>query len=455
MKLILKTHYIQIRRRIHTTCKHMPIVMLCAIVSVLILAYSSSLILKEMLLPVIEVINSFDNLLEAHSVLVSLCFSISAVVGVIMMLKFLISDSSQNQYLKMLDNYGVSLFKRQALMFISESVFLMIVSVVALGIIYMGVFVLLKKFKLVILVLLGLQLIWSVVFLQVFVFMTQIVSRFILKRWVSLFILAMSIYFAYNNMTVMNPLNLMAYFLYQKQSFKLFLSFIILFVLTVYALNFDLFEGKRPKIWPLFEILPTNVYFKSLKETLRLKDFWFNNSVLAIVGYWIVYHRAGLLNDPVILKMILIVPTMSAIYVCSQRKDSNSFYKMAKLTFWKVYLSGVFSAALIYGIQYLIMYLFVESLHSIIIDNLLLVMLSISVFRMVGFIFPLHYKDSKKEQYIVAALSLLIIPIVLVVLEIKKVMFISPMIENMICLILIVIINMIELICHKKVLYEN
>lgn len=432
MRLIIKTYGLQVRRTVQEVFQKHLIVVLGSLFSVVCLSVVSAIIIKELIKPAIDIINDFNAMDDMSAILGSFAFTCSGVVGVIMIIKMVISDNQDDTYLKMLRNYGVSQMKRQSMKFIIDIFYLLSLSYLIIGMIFGPSLLILKQFQWRFILVMSVQTLWSSIFILTMVNLIQIATRFILARWISIGLIGVSLFYGFKYVGLCHPLNLFAY-IYQTSHEWYYLAIICsLMLLCWFMLSFKLGDKEPQGTWLHFPWIPNHLLFKQMKETLRMKDFWFNTLLISAIVLSIYWKQAGLLNDEIVLGIIVVLPSMQSIYTFAQLNDSVLLYRNAKVATHSVYLSGLLSVCIIYCVQFLLLLGLIEPLGHIFRSQWGLVLLCCSVFKCVGLVFPLHYQDSRHHQMIISALSLLILPVVLIVVELQKHITITPLIMNLI-----------------------
>ena len=445
MKLVVKTYLLQVRRKLKTYLeKHL---LMAGVISLAItlLLITSALILKEMLLPVLEVINQIEEVSELQSIMSSLALSSSAIVALLYMIRIIVSDQEDDAYIKMLENYKVPLLIRHGLSYLVNSTYLISMGLILASLIFLPSVVELKVHRTLLASLVILQVIWSSLLLETSLIFIHTICRHILKRWVSMVFILCVFYYSYQHVLVPQPLTLFAYI--TKPNFILWfllcLKFLIL--ITIYTLSFKGYNKKGRQSLLLFSFLSSNIYLKHLKETIRLKDFWFNSILIFAIILGIMKLKPELLKDSMVLQILILLPSMQSIYSYSQIKDSLLIYRMTQTPFYKIYLSTWISSSLTYIFQMMLIYILVEDSPRVFMDQLPLLLLCLSGFKLMGLYFPLNYKSSKNEQIIISSLSLLLLPIVLISLELKKLFSLELIHIKIIFMVLVVSVNCLEM----------
>lgn len=455
MSLVLKTYLLQQKRKVGNLFKDHTLMVLVVLGTVAILLVASAIILKEMLVPSLEVINDIEEWRELSPIAASLAFSSSAIVAILYMIRMLIADGQDDVYQAMLANYNVPLLIRHGLDYLSNITYLIGLGFLLSAIMFWPSLMSLKAHQASLISILTLQLIWASCFIEAVLRLVHVISRYILQRWVSIAALAAALYVSYKHIQIVHPFNLMA-FISIEVSIGLLLIFLVLLVfLTIYVLSFEGKKQRSNQTLVLFSFLPNTIWFKHFKETIRLKDFWFNTLLInAIIGLILIY-KPELLDDFVVLKIIVVVPTMQAIYTYAQSKESVLIYQANKTSIGSIYLSSIISILIIYIIQIVLMGIYLSDIKTIFMGQVPLIILCLSLFKVIGLWFPLNYKDSKNQQIIISSLSLLLLPIVLIVIEVQKALKLTIGIINIIYLVIALVVQIIEYNTLKRDIYAD
>lgn len=454
MKLILHTYLLQIRRKCTDLLSKHAVIALVLGIALFILLASSSLILKASLITVLEIINDIEDLADLVYVFSSLAFASSAIVIVLAILRIIIAEDQDNTYFKMLRNYDVSSIQIETLRFMIQVFYLFTMGLLINLMVFLPSLLELKQYRLNIALILILQCLFAALFVESALRLIHILLRFLFKRWISVGVLCASLYYAYTNLEIIHPLNLWGYLYTDNFSVILVISILLLIGLLIYTLSFSEPYDKHPQTYIIGRLIPDTIWFKHLKETIRLKDFWFNSLLIFGIMFLIAGFKNELFSDPVVIQMFILVPSMHAIYGYSQIKDSINLYRSTKISILIIYLSTLISWMIIYSMHLIIIYLFVPDIKSEFAYQFALLCLLASAFKLVGLLFPLNYKDSQQQQIIISSISLLIIPCVLIGMEVKKYFNMDQWGMTLIYLVGTIICILLELWSLRKLMHD-
>lgn len=453
MNLIFKTYLLQEKRRFTNWIAQHFIYFLAGIVLFLSLGTACVYVMKSFLEPVYDLMNQAHSLLELKFILISLSLSCSGISAIVLLIQLVISHVKENTYNKMLRNYGVSLVKRHALIFINDWLKIVILSLIIQMMIFGSSLFVLTQYLFHLVFILFLQTILSTSILLSGILMIQIITRFLFKRIISITALVAMLYLSYTNQSIITPFNIMGVFGIQINFLHLILLATTVSSFIVFCLHFHQNDKKPLGPWTLFEFLPCSLLFKQFKEVMRLKDFWFNLGLILTVVLLLKHYLPQYLNDDMILSLMNVVPSMLCIYLYAQIKDSRLLFQLNQTKISIIYGSVFIVSMFIYTFGLLILSLLVPDLIYQVKGNLVLIFLSVSVFKFLGLCFPLNYKDSQQEQTMIAGISLLFIPLVLVGQEVQNIIKLSLLSLQVFMVLGVFILNAAELLVLKSKIY--
>ena len=417
-RMIYTLPFVQMQRKIKEQFKINPSKSILGLFTVSILLFLIAFIVREFLSPILEIIYSDSQKSAEIQFFRSMNLAVSVMCSLVLILSIFMGMQEQKEFDKMMLNYQISQFKRNMAHFIFE--FISNLSMVMILVMVL-MFPSIKTQEI------NFFFIFLMFFLQAsFVLLTLLclerIIRIILPKllWqIGLIIIQIAFYYqVYQNLDKWHVTNFFNFIIGDRFQ-HLYLP-VLLVLLLLYILNFKSYKEGIAYRFIRFRLLPNNLIFKNFKELIRHKESTLNSFILMISILLIKIFKPNLLEEETLRMALISLTGMQSIYVYAYFKESLVLYQFSYQSSLKIYTSyllALIGANIIqFGYILILIPKLLEDMSSIFVTLILVN----SIFITLGKYFPLQEKYGFNTSFQLALIVLLIVPMVIVLFQIKK-----------------------------------
>ena len=408
----------QLKRRIHGQFKTNPTKSIMGLFTISIFLLLISFIVKEFLSPIIEIIYFESNKTAEIYFFRSINLTVSVISSLVLILSVFMGMQEQKEFDKMMQNYQISQFTRNTVHFIFE-----FISNLALVLILISVLILpsvrTQEIKLLsVYVMLFSQSTLTILFLLCLERIIRVLMPKIFWQISLIFIQGYYYFKVYRNLDSWHLTNYFNFIV--GDEFKYFYIPVFIFLLLLYILNFKAYKESFSHRFIRFRFLPNNHIFKSFKELIRNKENTLNSFILLFSIFMLKIFKPDILEEETVRMALISLTGMQSIYLFSYFKESLILYRFTYQSSLKIYSTYMIALLLANLLQFIYISFFIPGLLEQIGTIGVTLVLVNSVFICLGKFFPLQEKYGFNTSFQLALIVLMIVPLVIILFEIKK-----------------------------------